>query len=875
MCTENHYWHHDYVRLAWDSGFTFNTHRAKLNYDWRNIGLLDVDRVVRDRDVATIEKHIGTILNYSLDEDQTKLLEPTFVKVFQLSQLSMQYLQFCKRYLDNTVVLLKKELSRYKEENSNLRDSIEDLKKEVTDLKKQVQELKQPVQQQLQHQQQIMPDNFLPATFKCNICCKMFVSEDFLLSHVKRRHEIDNNPFQTETDRLQLEIKELKERLNSTEKLIQSDSNTKILQQKIESIPNNDAVIENTHVDDLKDKFDHLKVYVEKELTVLRQEKHYQEKYEKWFEMVFQRFDSARSDLQDKQEVTNMMGDGDKLIRTDSSTQTVTERGVESETMTDELENVVSNEKILKPVISDVDVQKIQDDIRTNTENHLGQIQGALEQKLSGGFEQIQSQMDSFWKKISDMEIAKKQNSITSNHSNQKISTTIKGSQNKCVSSDNSEISSSEEKLPSVKSKPIPAPRITSVKKIVTVKQNQSKETKLQEIITQPARKTTIVKPRVQEQPQETSSEEESVSSDDTIEIVKPSVMVRNMKSDDVKVKETKSKSVPNYPKMYRRDLAESFSESESADDNDNVSDRPEIKPSTSTLGQRSLTSLKQSIKDDDVIKGLNREIQDMINSRLREIGISPNWKGIPDKSYQQAIKVVKHQSELSKKKYPNYGKIRKVLMRIVKERVNKGSKNVTADLDEKKSNQSKIIVLKQPVSKRRKKSKQSPGSSSIEETQPKPHPIRTIKNLPPHEKKTQQSVNLQNKPILVTATPVKKKVLFDLEEPSSTSKEINQQHKITSGTLQRQQIKEDDLKQVGIEKNVVLTSPTRVSSRLIQDDIRGSAEKTQRTLKINDGGSTSSLASFILEVPKGGNKKDDVMVKDDLSDWDVSDIMT
>lgn len=312
----------------------------------------------------------------------------------------MQYLQFCKRYLDNTVVLLKKELSRYKEvfylmisilqlirrgilqENSNLRESIEELKKEVTDLKKQVQELKQPVQQQ--HQQQIMPENFLPATFKCNICYKVFVSEDFLLSHVKRRHEIDNNPFQTETDRLQLEIKELKERLNSTEKFIQSDSNTKVAQQKVEVIPNNDAVMENIHVDDLKDKFDNLKVYVEKELTVLRQEKHYQEKYEKWFEMVFQRFDNARGDLQDKQEVTNMVGDGDKLLRTDSSTQTVTEKGVESETMTDKVENVVSDEKILKPagVIGDVDVQKIQEDIRTNTESHLDQIQGALEQKV-------------------------------------------------------------------------------------------------------------------------------------------------------------------------------------------------------------------------------------------------------------------------------------------------------------------------------------------------------------------------------------------------------------------------------------------------------------------------------------------------------------
>lgn len=55
--------------------------------------------------------------------------------------------------------------------------------------------------------------------------------------------------------------------------------------------------------------------------------------------------------------------------------------------------------------------------------------------------------------------------------------------------------------------------------------------------------------------------------------------------------------------------------------------------------------------------------------------------------------------------------------------------------------------------------------------------------------------------------------------------------------------------------------------------------QKTHRTLTINDGGSSSSLVSSILETPKlkSGTiveKKTDDM-KDDLSDWDVSDILT
>ncbi|GJQ85625.1 hypothetical protein Trydic_g20175 [Trypoxylus dichotomus] len=873
MCSENHYWHHDYVRLAWDSGFAFSTHRAKLNYDWSNIGLLDIDRVVRDRDVAVLEKHMPTILNYSLDEEQTKILEPTFVKVFQLSQLSMQYLQFCKRYLDNTVVLLKKELHRHKQENSDLKSSVEELKAEIVELKKKVKELKESVQPQ------ITPENLIPTSYKCNVCCKMFVSEEFLVAHIKRRHEIDNNPFQTETDRLQLEIKELKERLNSTEKYIQSDSSTKFAQLKQEIIPNNDAVIGNTApVDDLKDKFDHLKTYVEQELTTLRQEKHYQEKYEKWFELVFQRLDNSRNELQEKQEVLHVTVEEDKLVRKDSSTQTALGKSVESQTMTDKVKIAVPEETVIvKPEIPEIDIEKIENDIKLNTENHLDQIQGVLEQKLSGGFEKIQTQMDTFWRKLSDLELEKKQNNNTNGSHNQldkkMIPSTLietKPIQNLDLSSDNS--NTSLEEVAPLKAKPIPAPRI--IKTAPIVNQSESIEIKPHMKIVSPIKKTSIVRPKMEEMLQVTSSDEESSSSDDTIEIVKPPVNVtaakRISKIEHTKKKDDRPKTIPVYPKSYKNE-PEILLQSESEEDTEIVP--PQTKPSTSTLGRRSVTSLKESIKDKKIIKGLNKEILKMVNLRLREIGISSHWKGIPEKSYQQAMRVVNHQTELSKRRLPNYQKVRESLLKILNGKVNKELKDTKSDLEEKPD---KILVLKQSRSKRHikhTKPKQSSNSNPLininsRDARPKPQ-IRQIKEFQDKENKAQQPTNIsQDKPMLVVTTPIKKKVLFDLEDTSTTSKIVTQSPKMVLETPQRQLNAQDDHQSMKAENSLA-----KIENKPTDGEALGGTLKLLKVSKINDGESVSSLGSSLLEVPKGESKSDDV--KDDLSDWDISDILT
>lgn len=116
--------------------------------------------------------------------------------------------------------------------------------------------------------------------FQCTECTKAFCAEEYLLAHVQRRHNPNNDnvtptPFQVEAHKLQLEIKELKERLNTTEKQIYSDIPK----------PANDHPVA-----DLQQKFELLKQHVEDELKLLQAQKYDQSKYERWFESLLDRF---------------------------------------------------------------------------------------------------------------------------------------------------------------------------------------------------------------------------------------------------------------------------------------------------------------------------------------------------------------------------------------------------------------------------------------------------------------------------------------------------------------------------------------------------------------------------------------------------------
>lgn len=152
-------WCHDFPKLARESGFYFNMHGSRVRVDWNRIsmqillhecrvhfcklpicfsiaGAIDIDRVIRERDFSIIDQNINNVIDYCLESEyDVKILDPNFVKLFRLAQLSVEYLLYCKQYLDHSVIILKDELRQKIEQNVSMKKEIAALEDTVKNLK--------------------------------------------------------------------------------------------------------------------------------------------------------------------------------------------------------------------------------------------------------------------------------------------------------------------------------------------------------------------------------------------------------------------------------------------------------------------------------------------------------------------------------------------------------------------------------------------------------------------------------------------------------------------------------------------------------------------------------------------------------------------
>lgn len=155
-------WCHDFPKLARESGFYFNMHGSRVRVDWNRISTkilllnsmllllqvtnnsfifsftdaIDIDRLIRERDFSSIDENINNVIDYSLESEyDVKILDSNFVKLFRLAQLSVEYLLYCKQYLDHSVIILKDELRQKIEQNVMMKKEIATLEDIVRNLK--------------------------------------------------------------------------------------------------------------------------------------------------------------------------------------------------------------------------------------------------------------------------------------------------------------------------------------------------------------------------------------------------------------------------------------------------------------------------------------------------------------------------------------------------------------------------------------------------------------------------------------------------------------------------------------------------------------------------------------------------------------------
>ncbi|XP_063709157.1 cilium assembly protein DZIP1L [Culicoides brevitarsis] len=206
-------WKHDFTQLARESGFQFRHLHASGTgaafFDWKEIDNIDVDKIISDRDFQAVDRLLPHLMEAPIGSlVHNRILDPNIRKYLQLTQLAMQYLVFCKKFLDKTVFGLHSAINDSSKDNAKLGRILKRKNQEIQSLQVKLRDLEENVKYdskrghvpRKQHFEGIDDKNSPPTT-----PTPVAVTDKSLISTIK----------------LELEVKQLKERLNAAEKDLQ------------------------------------------------------------------------------------------------------------------------------------------------------------------------------------------------------------------------------------------------------------------------------------------------------------------------------------------------------------------------------------------------------------------------------------------------------------------------------------------------------------------------------------------------------------------------------------------------------------------------------------------------------------------------------
>ncbi|XP_076986337.1 cilium assembly protein DZIP1L-like [Tamandua tetradactyla] len=166
--------------------FKFQPRRESV--DWRRISALDVERVARELDVATLQENIAGVTFCSLDREACSRcgqpVDPALLKVLRLAQLTIEYLLHCQDCLSAGVAQLEARLQaslgqqeRGQQELGRRADELKGVREESRRRRKMISALQQLLLQTGAH-----------GCHPCHLCDKTFMNATFLRGHIQRRH---------------------------------------------------------------------------------------------------------------------------------------------------------------------------------------------------------------------------------------------------------------------------------------------------------------------------------------------------------------------------------------------------------------------------------------------------------------------------------------------------------------------------------------------------------------------------------------------------------------------------------------------------------------------------------------------------------------
>ncbi|XP_026301210.1 zinc finger protein DZIP1L isoform X2 [Apis mellifera] len=713
-------WCHDFPKLAKESGFYFNMHRSRIRVDWNRISNIDIDRIIKERDFHSIDENINNVIDYCLESEyDVKILDPNFVKLFCLAQLAVEYLLYCKQYLDHSVMILKDELKLKIEENAKLKKEIATLEEIMKHVKEKVKEKSKLIETKI--------GDTNGEIYKCPHCPKSFISSMFVSAHIIRRHTHTSDlymsvspiheHYRNETEKLHNEIKNLKERLNETEKVIRNESenicdkkilnyNKKQTENEIENVKyDNNKSKEHLEYKEYQEEIKNLKIMLFDEIHNLRQKENImyertsetnvqalisqQEKeFQKLKNQLFDKFtpdiESMHTKLYDqenywKSKIEQLENQHHKDIERLTIELKLTQTAADDmkakyEAKVNDLERQTANQsnilieqsKQLHSLSHEINISQLNERNKDLKNNSLQKCSPSiiLDNEISKKSDEnnLKQSVDTIEQIITENNTIG--TTVTSNLSNKVFPLTIEdtflrdtqilNSKNKFIIHENKRnIKQKYEKTPDIENfdhiKTIKkdleyysSSNISDLENSMLEEENNSKHGKYNESII----KMDLHKPDINKL---------------------ENVINKNTSNDFLSdIKNIKLKSI--------EENLSSVTNSESFISNSSIENDITIHNDSSLYEYK--TQLPFSLKSKKITehnyKSLQASLMNVFEQKLKDLGIDPEWQGIPKTTFKQKMDILKHHHKLAVKKLPKYHQIK---LRIIEEVLNKISK--------------------------------------------------------------------------------------------------------------------------------------------------------------------------------------------------------
>lgn len=204
--------------------FKFQLRRE--NVDWRRISAVDIDLVMNHMDVDTLQEHIKVVTFCCLDDERCQRcrspVDPSLVKLFQLAQLTVEWLLHCQEFLTLSLQEAEESLTAASRERKQL---LAQQKKQEERVNALATELKQRKNVIRTHQQSMLAPS-VHSYPKCPHCDKFFCNPTYLQRHMERRHPDERGTQHcvggektSQVESLKLEISLLKDQILQQQQL--------------------------------------------------------------------------------------------------------------------------------------------------------------------------------------------------------------------------------------------------------------------------------------------------------------------------------------------------------------------------------------------------------------------------------------------------------------------------------------------------------------------------------------------------------------------------------------------------------------------------------------------------------------------------------